>query len=65
MHSPTPGWIGRRPSAWARPCSGAATWLWLVWAVTGLGVTLGILAFVYGALNYHSLSAVLPVLQAL
>ena len=33
--------------------------VWLVWAVSGLGVTLGVLAFVYGALNYDSLSAVL------
>ena len=32
---------------------------WLVWAVSGLGVTLGVLALVYGALNYHSLDAVL------
>jgi hypothetical protein len=41
--------------------------VWLVWAVGGLGVTLGVLAFVYGALNYDSLSAVLTrvALQAL
>jgi hypothetical protein len=41
--------------------------VWLVWAVSGLGVTLGVLAFVYGALNYDSLSAVLTsvALQAL
>ena len=32
---------------------------WLVWAVSGLGVTLGVLALVYGALNYDSLDAVL------
>jgi hypothetical protein len=41
--------------------------VWLVWAVSGLGVTLGVLAFVYGALNYDSLDAVLTrvALQAL
>ncbi|HEX3218477.1 MAG TPA: hypothetical protein VHU77_00375, partial [Candidatus Limnocylindria bacterium] len=41
--------------------------VWLVWAVSGLGVTLGVLAFVYGALNHDSLSAVLTsvALQAL
>ena len=41
--------------------------VWLVWAVSGLGVTLGVLAFVYGALNYDSLSGVLTsvALQAL
>jgi hypothetical protein len=41
--------------------------VWLVWAVSGLGVTLGVLAFVYGALNYGSLDAVLTrvALQAL
>jgi hypothetical protein len=33
--------------------------VWLVWAVSGLGVALGVLAFVYGALNYDSLGAVL------
>jgi hypothetical protein len=33
--------------------------VWLVWAVSALGVTLGVLAFVYGALNYHSLTKVL------
>ena len=40
---------------------------WLVWAVSGLGVTLGALALVYGALNYDSLDAVLTrvALQAL
>jgi tellurite resistance protein TehA-like permease len=32
---------------------------WLVWAVSGLGVTLGVLALVYGALNYDSLDTVL------
>jgi hypothetical protein len=32
---------------------------WLVWAVSGLGVTLGILALVYGALNHESLDTVL------
>jgi hypothetical protein len=41
--------------------------VWLVWAVSGLGVTLGVLALVYGALNYESLNAVLTrvALQAL
>jgi hypothetical protein len=40
---------------------------WLVWAVSGLGVTLGVLALVYGAFNYDSLDAVLTrvALQAL
>jgi hypothetical protein len=33
--------------------------VWLVWAVSGMGVTLGVLAFVYGALNYDSADAVL------
>jgi hypothetical protein len=33
--------------------------VWLVWAVSALGVTLGVLAFVYGALNHHSLTEVL------
>jgi hypothetical protein len=32
---------------------------WLVWAVSGVGVTLGVLALVYGALNYDSVDAVL------
>jgi hypothetical protein len=40
-----------------RVLSGAG--VWLVWAVTGLGVALGVLAFVYGALNYDSLDAIL------
>jgi hypothetical protein len=41
--------------------------VWLVWAVGGFGVTLGILAFLYGTLNYASLSTVLTrvALQAL
>jgi hypothetical protein len=33
--------------------------VWLVWAVTGVGVTIGVLALVYGALNYRALAAVL------
>jgi hypothetical protein len=33
--------------------------VWLVWAISGLGVVLGVLAFVYGAFNYGSLDAVL------
>ena len=33
--------------------------IWLVWAVSGLGVVLGVLAFVYGALNHESLNEVL------
>jgi hypothetical protein len=33
--------------------------IWLVWTVSALGVTLGVLAFVYGALNHHSLTEVL------
>jgi hypothetical protein len=33
--------------------------IWLVWAVSGLGVALGVLVFVYGALNYDSLNALL------
>jgi hypothetical protein len=33
--------------------------VWLVWAVSVLGVGLGVLAFVYGALNYGSVLAVL------
>jgi hypothetical protein len=32
---------------------------WLVWVVSGVGVTLGVLALVYGALNYHALNTVL------
>jgi hypothetical protein len=33
--------------------------VWLVWAVSGVGVTLGVLALVYGALNHGSVQAVL------
>jgi hypothetical protein len=33
--------------------------VWLVWAVSGLGVALGVLTFVYGALNHQSLNDVL------
>jgi hypothetical protein len=33
--------------------------VWLVWTVSALGVTLGVLAFVYGALNYQALDEVL------
>jgi hypothetical protein len=33
--------------------------VWLVWAVSGLGVALGVLTFVYGALNHQSLNEVL------
>jgi hypothetical protein len=33
--------------------------VWLVWACSGVGVTFGVLAVVYGALNYGSLDAVL------
>ena len=35
------------------------TAIWLVWAVTALEVTIGILALVYGALDYHSIDGVL------
>jgi hypothetical protein len=35
------------------------TGVWLVWTASALGVTLGVLAFVYGALNHHSLTEVL------
>jgi hypothetical protein len=33
--------------------------VWLVWAVSGLGVALGVLTFIYGALNHQSLNEVL------
>jgi hypothetical protein len=33
--------------------------IWLVWAVSGLGVALGVLTFVYGALNHQSLNEIL------
>jgi hypothetical protein len=33
--------------------------VWLVWTAAGVGVTLGVLALVYGALNYDSLTEVL------
>ena len=33
--------------------------VWLVWAVSGLGVALGVLTFLYGALNHQSLNEVL------
>jgi hypothetical protein len=33
--------------------------VWLVWATSGVGVTLGVLALVYGALNHQSLNDVL------
>jgi hypothetical protein len=33
--------------------------IWLVWAVSGVAVTIGVLALVYGALNYHALDEVL------
>ena len=32
---------------------------WLVWTVAGVGVTVGVLALLYGVLNYRSLSEVL------
>jgi hypothetical protein len=54
---------GAADAGWVLPRAG----VWLVWAVGVLGVTLGVLALVYGALNYGSLSAVLTsvALQAL
>jgi hypothetical protein len=33
--------------------------VWLVWAISGVGVILGVLALVYGALNYQALDEVL------
>jgi hypothetical protein len=33
--------------------------IWLVWAVSGLGVALGVLTFVYAALNHQSLNEIL------
>jgi hypothetical protein len=33
--------------------------VWLVWTVSGVGVTIGVLALVYGAMNYRSLAEVL------
>jgi hypothetical protein len=33
--------------------------VWLVWGVSGLGVALGVLTFIYGALNQQSLNEVL------
>src|SRR5512132_3463673 len=58
MHPPKPSPDGSNAVAQRRadparvlPRAG----VWLVWTVSGLGVTLGVLAFVYGALNHHSL----------
>jgi hypothetical protein len=45
----------RADPVWVLPRAG----VWLVWTITGLGVTIGVLAFVYGALNHHSLTKVL------
>ena len=47
QHGPDPG----------RVLPGIA--VWLVWAVSGVGVTIGVLALVYGALSYHALDEVL------
>ena len=33
--------------------------IWLVWTVAGVGVTIGVLALIYGALNHHALGEVL------
>jgi hypothetical protein len=33
--------------------------VWLVWMISGVGVTIGVLALVYGALNYQALDEVL------
>jgi hypothetical protein len=33
--------------------------VWLVWAISGVGVTLGVLALIFGALNYQALNDVL------
>jgi hypothetical protein len=33
--------------------------VWLVWTVAGVGVTIGVLALTYGALNHHALAEVL------
>jgi hypothetical protein len=62
MHAPKPSRDGSNAVAQRRadpvrvlPRAG----VWLVWTVSALGVTLGALAFVYGALNHHSLTEVL------
>jgi hypothetical protein len=62
MHTPNAsrsgsGAVARSGPGPGRGLSGAA--VWLVWAVSGVGVALGVLAFVYGALNYGSVRAVL------
>src|SRR5215218_2371607 len=49
--------VPQRGTGPARVLSGAA--VWLVWAASGLGVTVAALALIYGALNYHSLDALL------
>jgi hypothetical protein len=62
MHTPKPGRDGSNAVAQRRADPGRVlprAGVWLVWSVSTLGVTLGVLAFVYGALNHHSLTEVL------
>jgi hypothetical protein len=62
MHTPKPGRDGSNAVAQRRADPGRVlprAGVWLVWSVSTLGVTLGVLAFVHGALNHHSLTEVL------
>ena len=62
MHTPKPSRDGsnaaaQRGSDPVRVLPRAA--VWLVWTISGLGVALGVLTFIYGALNHQSLNDVL------
>jgi hypothetical protein len=49
--------VAKRAAAPGRVLPHAA--VWLVWAISGVGVTIGVLALVYRALNYRALDQVL------
>jgi hypothetical protein len=48
------GTVAQRAATPGRGLPRAA--VWLVWAISGVGVTIGVLAVIYGALNYQSLN---------
>jgi hypothetical protein len=62
MHTSKPSGNGSNAVAQRRADPGRVlprAGVWLVWAVSALGVILGVLAFVYGSWNHHSLIEVL------
>jgi hypothetical protein len=62
MHTSKPSGNGSNAVAQRRADPGRVlprAGVWLVWTLSALGVTLGVLAFVYGSWNHHSLTEVL------